>query len=214
MADKLPKPKPVNYILVDQEAEPEPYLILAEAREFHPETAEAQIGLAWRKNITANADGQILLGRCVKTSDLNREFLDYDFIIVLNREVWVEQEWDQAKKLALIDHELCHAAVAVDEDGEPKYNERGRPVFRCRKHDIEEFHEVVARHGVYKADLEVFAKTLGAEPSLFEAVADMIPAKGGIDSVTFSTPGREPVTLSREDVPKIREMAKTLRRKS
>jgi hypothetical protein len=33
--------------------------------------------------------------------------------------------------------------------------------------DIEEFHEIVERHGCYKADLEHFAKII--QPSLFEA---------------------------------------------
>jgi hypothetical protein len=43
---------------------------------------------------------------------------------------------------------------------EPKYDERGRNVWRVRKHDIEEFQAIVERHGCYKRDLENFAKSL------------------------------------------------------
>ena len=39
-----------------------------------------------------------------------------------------------------------HAAIAHDETGEPKLDERGRTVYRVRRHDIEEFTDVVARN--------------------------------------------------------------------
>lgn len=95
-----------------------------------------------------------------RTTDLQREFMPYDFIILLNQEVWNDKEFGPEKKAALIDHELCHAEVALDRDGEPKVDERLRRVWRTRKHDIEEFRAVVQRHGCYKYDLEKFAETL------------------------------------------------------
>jgi hypothetical protein len=166
--DQSAKPKPVNYVLIDKSLYPEPYQILNEALRWHGDLREAELGLAWRKNWTTDADGKITLGKCVKVSDLQREFMDYDFIIVLNKEIWHAQEWGHDKKLALMDHELCHATTALDEFGDVKYNEQDRPVFRTRKHDIEEFREVVERHGCYKADLEEFAKTLTSQPGLFD----------------------------------------------
>lgn len=39
-------------------------------------------------------------------------------------------------------------------------DEYGRSVWRTRKHDIEEFHAVIERHGCYKKDLEKFAEAL------------------------------------------------------
>jgi hypothetical protein len=63
----------------------------------------------------------------------------------------------------VIDHELCHAQVSMDSNGEPKTDENGRTVYRTRKHDIEEFKEVVARHGLYKSDVESFAKAILAD---------------------------------------------------
>jgi hypothetical protein len=161
----MAKPKKINFELISEienDTQPEPYRILEEIRDAnHRDIASARIALAWRKNEKADQDGHLVLGRCVKVSDLYKQFADYDFIIVLNREVWNDIEFTNAKKLALMDHELCHAAAAYDEEtGERKMDERGRQVFRSRKHDIEEFEEVVTRHGCYKRDLERFAEAL------------------------------------------------------
>ena len=81
-------------------------------------------------------------------------------MILLNREVWMDGEFTPQKKAALIDHELCHAAPQLGKDFEPVYDEQGRQLYRSRKHDIEEFREIVQRHGCYKRDLEEFAKVL------------------------------------------------------
>jgi hypothetical protein len=161
---KPPKPKAINFELIppmDGSHEPEPYRILREIRDkHHSHLHHAKIALAWRKNFKRDVDGHLVLGRCVKASDLNRECAPYDFVILLNREVWQDSEFLPEKKRALVDHELCHAARAHSKDGEPKEDERGRPIWRMRKHDIEEFREVVIRHGCYKRDLEEFARAL------------------------------------------------------
>ena len=134
-------------------------MILDKALDWHEEIHEARIGLAWRKALKADVDGRIVLGRCVKVSDFNKEFFNFDFIIVLNKEFW--DAFDDDKRLALMDHELCHAAVSIDDTtGDPKEDERGHTVWRSRKHDIEEFRDVVTRHGCYKSDLEEFAKAI------------------------------------------------------
>ena len=152
------KPKRINFEVID-DTKSEPYKILEKMRKFHSGVDEALIALAWRKNLKPDKDGHLVLGKCIKASDLSREFSAYDFIILLNREVWEDSAFTDDKKAALIDHELCHAAGAVDEDG-ARYDERGRRVFRCRKHDIEEFYAIVQRHGCYKRDLELFAEAL------------------------------------------------------
>jgi hypothetical protein len=153
------KAKAVNFELID-DLESEPYQILNEMRRFHEDIVEAVIALAWRKNFKPDDDGHLILGKCVKVSDLEKEFAQYDFIILLNREVWRDPEFTDDKKRALVDHELCHAAPALDEEGCRKRDERGRQVWRSRKHDIEEFYGIVNRHGCYKRDLELFAEAL------------------------------------------------------
>jgi hypothetical protein len=157
------KPKTVNYELIPEtnSKQNEPYRLLDEVRkQWHGETISAKVALAWRNHTAADQDGRLVLGKCIRVTDLNKEFAAYDFIIVLNREVWGDIRFAREKKTALLDHEMCHAAGAFDEDGEPIRDDRNRRVWRSRKHDIEEFRDVVARHGCYKKDLEDFAQAL------------------------------------------------------
>lgn len=220
------KPKKVLFELISPDQvflSGQPYDLLAEIRaENHFDTAEAKIALAWRKGTKPNADGKIVLGRCVKANDLQRELVDYDFVIVINKEFWEDPEFDRAKKLALLDHELCHAAPALDPDGEPMRDTKGRAVWRVRGHDVEEFEEIVSRHGVWKRDLERFAEAIArrkksplfseadaltaegeklvADTPAFLAAADRLASSvrtGGIDSITISTDGMEPVVIDK-----------------
>lgn len=159
---KAPKPKKINFQLIPPSGGHEAYKIMAELRaKYHEDIAAAKIALAWRTSLKPDVDGHLILGKCVKATDLNREVAPYDFVILLNREVWDDCDFNKTKKVALLDHELCHASIAVDKKtGEPKYDERGRNVWRVRKHDIEEFAAIVERHGCYKRDLEKFAEAL------------------------------------------------------
>jgi len=157
----MKKPKRVNFELIkDQQSEP--YLLLAEVRNAHRQDLDqARIALAWRIALKPDPDGHLLLGKCLRVSDLQKEFADFDFIILLNREVWNSVEWDRDKKVALLHHELCHAEIAYDEEsGTAKIDSRGRTVYRTRRHDIEEFSAVVESHGCYKKDLEAFARVI------------------------------------------------------
>jgi hypothetical protein len=134
---------------------------MAEVRiKYHSDLNEAKIAIAWRIATKADKDGHLVLGKCVKASELQREFAEYDFVIVLNKEVWDNPDFDTEKKMALLDHELCHAAPQLDKYFDTMRDERGRQIFRTRKHDIEEFRSVVAHFGCYKRDLESFAETL------------------------------------------------------
>lgn len=137
------------------------YLLLHELiSKHHEHLRDARIALAWAKSWKPDVDGRLILGKCKKASDLDRELAAFDFIILLNRGFWRDPDVTDAQRRALLDHELCHAAVAYDQRGEPIIDERGRQVFRLRKHDIEEFAAIVERHGTYKRDLETFAAAL------------------------------------------------------
>jgi len=137
---------------------------------FHEELTNAKIALAWNKGWKANVDGQKTLGKTKKASDLDRELAAFDFVIILNQEFWEDPKTKDEQRDALLDHELCHCAVREDKDGEPMRDERGRTVYRLRKHDVEEFSEVVRRHGIWKRDIEHFASSLksGKQTSLLE----------------------------------------------
>jgi hypothetical protein len=124
-----------------------------------------RIALAWATSWKPDVDGRLVLGKCKKASDLDRELAPFDFVILLNRDFWLNPRVTDRQRDALLDHELMHAAIAYDEHGDPKIDARGRTVYRIRKHDIEEFRDVVARHGCYKADLEDFARAIARAES-------------------------------------------------
>jgi len=229
------KPKKILFQLIkpdDETLMDRPYELLAEVRaENHFDTAEANVALAWKKGTKPDADGRLLLGRCVRASDLQRELIDYDFVIVLNKEIWDDPEFGRTKKLALLDHEMCHAARAVDDDGEKKIDTKGRPVWRSRGHDIEEFHEIVMRHGIWRRDLEKFAQALvdRKKNSLFadesedspgigaafigavDRLASRVRESGG--NLTISTPGIEPVAIDKDAAERLHRQAKATAKK-
>lgn len=157
------KPKRVTYELIPRESViGHPMYALLDELVFthHDDLQPARIALAWCTSWRPDVDGRVTLGKCRKASDLDRELAAFDFVILLRRAFWTDLRVTDAQRKALLDHELCHAAVRYDDKGQPVEDERGRRVYRVRKHDIEEFTEIVQRHGCYKADLEQFAAAL------------------------------------------------------
>ena len=68
------------------------------------------------------------------------------FVVVLARNVW--ERGDDAFRRALLDHELCHCKVT----------DEGKLV--TIGHDVEEFSEVIQRHGLWKEDIRTFMDEL------------------------------------------------------
>jgi hypothetical protein len=128
--------------------------------QHHSELTDARIALAWCTSWKPDADGRVTIGKCKKSTDLDREVHDYDFIILLSRGFWMHDEITNTQRTALLDHELMHAAVKYDDHGDPVEDDRGRQVYRTRKHSIEEFTEIIGRYGLYKNDLEDVASAL------------------------------------------------------
>ena len=160
---KPKKPKPVNYLLIDRDSDfgRPMYQLLAElVEQHHEELTQARIALAWNTAWKPDVDGRVTLGKCKKASDLDRELASFDFVILLRRAFWLDSRVSDQQRRALLDHELHHAAVKYDETGEPVQDERGRMVYRTRKHDIEEFAPIVRRYGLWTADIERFAIAL------------------------------------------------------
>ena len=70
------------------------------------------------------------------------------FVIEVAHEPW--QSLTDRQKQALVDHELCHLDVELTDKGETKLVTRG--------HDLEEFNEVVKRHGLWRPTVVEFAE--------------------------------------------------------
>ena len=157
------KPKTVSYELIDRDSiigYPMYQLLEELVKAHHEDLREARIALAWCTSWKPDVDGHVTIGKCKKASDLDREISLYDFVILLRRSFWSDLRVTEKQRRALLDHELCHAAMKYDARGEPLKDERGRFVWRVKKHDVEEFTCIVDRYGCYKADLERFAVAL------------------------------------------------------
>jgi hypothetical protein len=153
------KEKKLNISVVEREHEPGLYKMLdGLVRKHHEDLRDAEIVIAWRFGWTADVDGRLVLGQMKKASDLDRKLHGYDFVVLLNFEAWTAADFTDDQKRALLDHELCHGALALDEDGETQHDVEGHKVYRTRKHSIEEFVEVVERHGLWTSELERFAE--------------------------------------------------------
>jgi predicted metallopeptidase len=97
-------------------------------------------------------EGKEVAGRARKVSGLNAflackyeqpEAEDF-FVIEIAVPFW--ERYTAEQRIALVDHELCHCEI--DEEGS----------LTMRGHDLEEFTEIVKRHGLWENDVETFAK--------------------------------------------------------
>jgi predicted metallopeptidase len=80
-----------------------------------------------------------IYGRCIRCSSELAYFSDTDYIIEISKEYW-ELLSEKSKYLLLL-HELKHILV--------KYNEsKDEYSFNLRRHDLEDFREIVKKHGV------------------------------------------------------------------
>lgn len=116
---------------------------------------------------TPNSQGKEVWGTCRKISGLNAylegENPDGDpfFVITISKDIWDILPPD--KKLALVDHELCHAwaeAKQQEEEAESDSDlETDNPVkLSVKPHDLEEFSCIVRRHGFWREDIEAFVE--------------------------------------------------------
>jgi hypothetical protein len=131
--------------------------------QHHTELRNAKIALAWNLAWKADVDGRLTLGMCRRVGDLERELHDldsFDFVIILHEPTWRDPLTPDLFRRALVDHELCHASVKLDMRGEPEQDERGRVVYRTRKHDLEEFSCIASRYGCWKSDITAFGQAL------------------------------------------------------
>jgi hypothetical protein len=126
--------------------------------EHHTQLAEAPIVYVFREQAT-RSKGRLVLGRARRITGLNAFLValaagdvsddeseeGHDFFVMeITQDMWATAT--EVQKAALIDHELSHFAIDTEKGS-----------FTIRGHDIEEFAAVVARHGLWQPDLEVFA---------------------------------------------------------
>lgn len=94
--------------------------------------------------------------------DKEQGICDPFFVMTITKPVW--DILDNNKKVALVDHELCHAAVEEKDNGETE--------LVIIPHDLEEFNTIVNRHGLWREDVKEFAAIAHQKPSLTQSTED------------------------------------------
>lgn len=138
-------------------------------RDHHTHLLDVRVECVFREK-ASKSNGRIVLGKARKVSGLNA-FLsritdagentegDEFFVIEIAADEW--DEMPPSKRRALVDHELCHLTIEYDE-------EKDVVTLGLRAHDVEEFTEIVQRHGLWKDDLAEFGKAAKEQLDLFE----------------------------------------------
>ncbi len=102
------------------------------------------------------------LGKPRRVSKVMKTVAKADFVISINWAAW--QLLTETQRAALIDHELTHC--------EPKQDKDGLLIgWQIRKHDVEDFVEIVERRGLWQEDLQRLCRVVQAhQGELFENV--------------------------------------------
>lgn len=121
--------------------------------EFHRHLENATIAYLFT-DAKRTKNKKIVLGTAKKTSPMEH-FLSQrqdaegaDFILMFGIEEWFKLS--ESQRIALVDHELAHCTVDYNE-------ETDEPSWAIRSHDVEEFAEIIERHGLWEPNLEQFA---------------------------------------------------------
>lgn len=118
--------------------------------EWHPELADVKIRYLFVNKM--NSRGQPV-GAKVGIMSARESHLSggYQACVTVNMEVWERWADREDKRLALLDHELCHLKVEETDAG---------PKLSMVHHDLEEFVKVIRRHGWWDTLAREFADQL------------------------------------------------------
>jgi hypothetical protein len=119
----------------------------------------------------AKSHGRLVYGKARKVGGLSAYLVGLEhadrleddepvdfFVIEIARDLWIGQT--EAQRKALVDHELSHLDVELDDNGDRKLVMRG--------HDLEEFTDVVKRHGLWRPTVAKFAEVAKAAQLTFD----------------------------------------------
>ena len=109
----------------------------------------ARIAIAWRNGWPAIED-RIKLGQMKLASDCDRAYKDFDFLMLLNSEVYRNGASKEESLVMTIHFCLLCGLPAMDREGEQKTDEKGRLCWKTRKPTIVQFPEILKTYGIEK----------------------------------------------------------------
>lgn len=163
--------------------------------EYHRHLHEGEAGMLYLfTSKERKKNGRVILGTAQLANPLQRfltgvrEKGEADFILIFDHIRWKIMLPEH--RAALVDHELCHCIQNINGD------------WAIRGHDLEEFADIVQRHGLWKPDVIAMAQAMKPfqyQLPIDEAVqsaqrlADMV-GKNGITGMSLSS-GEHSVTI-------------------
>ncbi len=102
-------------------------------------------------------------GKCKKCTAFERHVTSMMFFLFISMDAWKAMSAQQ--RVALVDHELCHIQRdhteqinSETQQWERKWCNADDPdSWSIRKHDVEEFSDVIYRHGLWETGIEKIA---------------------------------------------------------
>lgn len=95
-----------------------------------------------------------------------------DFIMIVALDQW--NDMDEATRRATIDHVLCRCVVVVNDDGSRVYN--------LQEPTIQEFPEILRRHGAYTEALRDFVSVASEFAELLDPMAEDVGQTATVQS--------------------------------
>lgn len=123
--------------------------------EIHTDLDGERIDYVYRDKVSRSG-GKEVWGKARIITGLNAylaragESDDPFFLIEIAEPIWLVL--DDKARIALVDHELCHCSIDYDEDG--------LKVLSMVGHDLEEFHGIIRRHGMWRPSIQAFNEQL------------------------------------------------------
>ena len=109
---------------------------------YHPHLQEASVACLLRRGTWKNK-GQVITGKATIAPEQWRLLSGCDLLIIINEAIW--NVLGSKGRKVLLDHELSHFTP-------PATDKWGNLRWAMREHDLQEFSEVVKRHGVCTGD--------------------------------------------------------------
>lgn len=115
---------------------------------IHTHLAEARIKYLFRTGKWEHG-GKMILGKAEKVAAKWKYLTEFDFVVTINRDAWFANSKEVRE--AILDHELTHCARGEDD-------KQGNPKWYIMPHTIEDFVNIIQRHGLWTTSLQNLVK--------------------------------------------------------
>jgi hypothetical protein len=143
---------------------------------FHAHLVHARMAYLFTDRVMRKM-GKTVLGKALKTGGILGHFSEADFVLIFSKPVW--DGMADEKRRALVDHVLMHCAGTTDKVGGWTWT--------IHPHDLEEFNDIIRRHGLWRIDIEEFVRVADQHQGLLPFdrridVSDAVPATAPVSA--------------------------------